>query len=160
MEQKPKDSKQQPLTLQQHCFLYLLAHLEEFPPSTLALLPQRMRHELLFMLPPADILQLEQTSVVEGVDMDEFWEVVGKRYRSSEYNLRHTYRLCRPVPSCLWSVVLSRRQHFAHSWKDRFVTAVCSLLLHFIPKAISKYPGQLYPPAVCSPQTSWLAVSS
>ena len=150
MEQKPKDLKQQPLTLQQHCFLCLLAHLEEFPTATLALLPRRMRHELLFMLPPADILQLEQTSVVEGVDMDEFWEVVGKRYRSSEYNLRHTYRLCEPVPSCLWSVVLHRRQHFAHSWKDRFVAAVCSLLLHFIPKAISKYPDQLYPPAVCT----------
>ena len=65
----------QPLSLQQHCFLYLLAHLEEIPPASLALLPRRMRHELLLILPTADILLLEHTGVVDGINMDKVWEV-------------------------------------------------------------------------------------
>ena len=142
MEQEPKDSKKQPLTLQQHCFLYLLAHLEAVPPATLALLPRKMRHELLLMLPPADILKLEQTRVVEGINMAEFWEVVGERYRESEHHLHYymfAHRHLMPVPNRVWSIVLNRRQLFAHSWKEWFVTVVCSLLVHFIPLTISEY---------------------
>ena len=72
---------QEPLSLQQTSILYVISNLEEFPPDMLALLPLRFRRDLLLMLPPADIFQLEQTSVVNGIDMEnEIWKEVYERY--------------------------------------------------------------------------------
>ena len=70
--QQPQQSfsPQQLLSLQQTSILYVISNLERFPPDMLALLPLRFRRELLLILPPADIFQLEPTSVVNGIDME------------------------------------------------------------------------------------------
>ena len=61
-------------TLEDCCFSYILFNLELFPVDYLALLPTRMREKLLFQLPVADICRLEETAVVEGVDMNLVWK--------------------------------------------------------------------------------------
>ena len=77
----PQPTLQQPLSLQLAGILCVISNLERFPPDVLALLPLKFRHELLLMLPPADIFQLEQTSVVHVIDMEnDIWKVVCKRY--------------------------------------------------------------------------------
>jgi len=134
----------QPLDLQQHCFLCLLAHLEEFPPATLALLPQRMRQELLLMLPAADILQLEQTDVVEGVDMDEVWEVVCQRYQLSLPFLSLVQPKSQlydvPVGSVCWRI--QKPHNCSLSLKEYFLVIVCSLLFHVEPVDVLVYVSE------------------
>ena len=66
-------SQGDPLSLETQCLRHLLCHLETFPPESLASLPVRLRRRLLANLPVADICLLEQTAVVDGVDMDELW---------------------------------------------------------------------------------------
>ena len=61
------------LTLQQTCMLFLVTHLDEFSSKTLHLLPRRLRHELLGILPPADICCLEKAGAVDGLDMQSVW---------------------------------------------------------------------------------------
>ena len=61
-------------TLEDCCFSYILFHLELFLADYLALLPTRMRRKLLFQLPVADVCRLEETAVVEGVDMNPVWK--------------------------------------------------------------------------------------
>ena len=83
MGQKPEVSNttlQQPLSLQQASILCVISNLENFPPDMLALLPLKFRRDLL-MLPPADVFQLEQTSVIDGIDMkNEIWKEVYEHY--------------------------------------------------------------------------------
>lgn len=62
-----------PISLQEQSFLYLASHLEEYPPNALALLPQRWRKQLLRVVSPVHLYQLEQSSVAEGIDTDEIW---------------------------------------------------------------------------------------
>ena len=45
-------------TLQQLCMWFILMHLEELPPSYLALLPLSIRKEIISRLPIADVLPL------------------------------------------------------------------------------------------------------
>ena len=134
----------QPVDLQQHCFLYLLAHLEEFPPATLALLPQRMRQELLLMLPAADILQLEQTGVVDGVDMDEIWELVCQRYQLSLPFLSLVQPKSQlydvPVGSVCWRIL--KPHSCSLSMKEYFLVIVCSLLFHVEPVDVLVYVSE------------------
>ena len=61
-------------TLEDCCFSYLIFNLELFRADYLALLPTRMRRKLLFQLPVADVCRLEETAVVEGVDMNLVWK--------------------------------------------------------------------------------------
>ena len=61
-------------TLEDFCFSYLIFNLELFRAEYLALLPTRMRRKLLFQLPVADVCRLEETAVVEGVDMNLVWK--------------------------------------------------------------------------------------
>ena len=61
-------------TLEDCCFSYILFNLELFPVDYLALLPTRMREKLLLQLPVADICRLEETAVVEGVDINVVWK--------------------------------------------------------------------------------------
>ena len=61
-------------SLEDCCFSYILFDLELFPVDYLALLPTRMRRKLLFQLPVADICRLQETAVVEGVDMNLVWK--------------------------------------------------------------------------------------
>ena len=48
-------------------------HLEELPPSYLALLPLSIRKEILYRLPIADISLLEETPFVDGLDLKAYW---------------------------------------------------------------------------------------
>ncbi len=69
----------QPLPLQAQCLLYLGFHLEAFPPEALALLPARLRIQLLRGLPAIDVCQLERTAVGVGIDMNAcVWEYIFK----------------------------------------------------------------------------------
>lgn len=62
------------LSLQQQCLLHILMHLEQFPASSLALLPLSLRQELLINLPIADVCMLEESPFVHGMDMEDFWK--------------------------------------------------------------------------------------
>ena len=78
------------LSLQQTSKLYVISNLEEFPPDVLTQLPLRFRRDFLLMLPPADTFQLEQTSVVDGIDMEnEIWKKVYERYDYEVANEAH-----------------------------------------------------------------------
>ena len=70
---------QSPMSLEEQCYLYLILHLEKFLPEEISLLPLRERQRLLVNLPAADVCQLEETSVVEGVCMNEVWKEIGQR---------------------------------------------------------------------------------
>ena len=61
------------LPLQACCFVKLIKDFETFPPESLALLPLRFRYELIQNLPAVDVCQLEQSSFVEGLDMEKVW---------------------------------------------------------------------------------------
>ena len=61
-------------SLSEKCLRHIIMHLEEYPPSYLSLLPRSIRKEILWQLPMADICSLEDTGVVEGIDMAEYWK--------------------------------------------------------------------------------------
>ena len=61
------------LSLERYCFLKVISDLETVPPESLALLPLSLRHKLACNLPAVDVCQLEQTSFVQGLDMDKVW---------------------------------------------------------------------------------------
>ena len=60
-------------TLQQQCTWFILMHLEEIPPSYLALLPLSIRKELLNRLPVADVCLLGESPFVHGLDLKSYW---------------------------------------------------------------------------------------
>ena len=62
-----------PISLQNQCLIYIISFLELFPLDYLALLPAAIRQQLLENLPPADICRLEQSSFIEGLDMERIW---------------------------------------------------------------------------------------
>ena len=64
------------LSLVDQCFLYVILNLEEFPPNYLALLPRQIQKELLLSLPMVDVCNLEETVVVEGIEMNDVWQSV------------------------------------------------------------------------------------
>ena len=64
------------LSFVDQCFLYVILDLEKFPPNYLALLPRQIRKELLLSLPMVDICNLEETVVVEGIEMNDVWQNV------------------------------------------------------------------------------------
>ncbi len=63
-------SSEDPLSLEDQCLLYLVHHLEEYTPETLASLPLHLRRRLLLNLPAVDVCQLEDTAVTDGIDME------------------------------------------------------------------------------------------
>ena len=68
-----------PLRLQTCCFRKLICDLETFPFESLALLPLKLRHELIKNLPAVDVCQLEQSSFVEGLDMEDVWATISEK---------------------------------------------------------------------------------
>ena len=153
-------SLHQPLSLQEASTLYVISNLERFPPDMLALLPLRFRRDLLLMLPPADIFQLEQTSVVNGIDMEkEIWKVLYYRY---DYQIACTGRIdpftghndpdelaIKGIPQFPEAIKkISNSAPFA--WKASFLSWIFTLLLHMRPfqidigdlKRIYKFPGE------------------
>ena len=62
--------------LVQQCYHYIAMNLEKLPVSYLSLLPLKMREDLLWRLPIADLCQLEDTEYVEGFqDMAAYWKL-------------------------------------------------------------------------------------
>ena len=55
-------------SLVQQCQFYILMHLEEFPVDYLSLLPLSTRKVLLWQLPLADVVQLQDTRFTEGLE--------------------------------------------------------------------------------------------
>ena len=131
---------QQPLSLQQASTLYVISNLESFPPDMLALLPLKFRRDLLLMLPPADVFQLEQTSVVDGIDMEnEIWKVVYERY---DYEVARIAHIDTDEPRYshgmqLPKAVESRKGVVSSSapltWKASFLSCIFAFLLHMRP---------------------------
>ena len=143
---------QQPLSLQQASILCVISNLESFLPDILALLPLKFRRDLLLLLPPADIFQLEHTSVANGIDMEnEIWKEVYERYdyevaRTAHINpdkpdLRAFYLRHRHDVSRFPKAVESRKQIVSSSppltWKARFLSCIFAFLLHMRPFQVS-----------------------
>ena len=143
---------QQPLSLQQVSILYVISNLESFPPDMLALLPLKFRRDLLRMLPPADVFQLEQTSVVDGIDMEnEIWKVVYEHYDyevactahidPDKPDLRTFYLRHRRDVSQFPKAVESRKEVVSSSspltWKASFLSCIFAFLLHMRPLQIN-----------------------
>ena len=135
---------QQPPSLQQASILYVISNLERFPPDMLALLPLKFRRDLLWMLPPADVFQLEQTSVVDGIDMEnEIWKVVYERY---DYEVARTAHIDPDEPRYshgmqLPKAIESRKGVVSSSapltWKASFLSCIFAFLLHMRPFQIN-----------------------
>lgn len=63
-------------------------HLEEFPSSRIARLPLFMHDELLWRLPIADLCVLDESSFVEGVDIEKYWQSAGNSF-CKQFLLNH-----------------------------------------------------------------------
>ena len=152
-EEKLPPALNQPLSLEQSAICCIVTNLEKYPPDMLALLPLGFRRELLLLLPPADIFQLEQTKVVDGIDMDnEIWKVVSERY---DYKVAHTahcnenvrtYTLmkrsrrgssCRQLPFPIGIKPVESSSPQLISWKARFVSCLVSYLFYMTPLQLS-----------------------
>ena len=135
---------QQSLSLQQASILYVISNLERFPPDMLALLPLKFRRDLLRMLPPADVFKLEQTSVVDGIDMEnEIWKVVYERY---DYEVARIAHIDTDEPRYshgmqLPKAVESRKGVVSSSapltWKAGFLSCIFAFLLHMRPLQVN-----------------------
>ena len=69
-------------SLVHQCYHYIAMNLERFPVSYLSLLPLKVREELLWRLPIADLCMLEDTEYVEGFhDMASYWKLPCKDFR-------------------------------------------------------------------------------
>jgi hypothetical protein len=63
-------------SLVHQCYHYIAMNLEKFPVSYLSLLPLKVREELLWRLPIADMCLLEDTEYVKGFqDMAAYWKL-------------------------------------------------------------------------------------
>ena len=65
-----------PLSLQKQCMVYIVCHLEHFPPESLALLPSPMQTQVVRSLPVADVCTLEGTVLAQTVDFDTIWKKI------------------------------------------------------------------------------------
>ena len=69
-------------SLVHQCYHYITMNLEKFPLSYLSLLPLKIREELLWRLPIADMCLLEDTEYVEGFqDMAAYWKYPCKDFQ-------------------------------------------------------------------------------
>lgn len=66
------------LSLQDQTFLYILSHIDCYPPELLGLLPKMWRKRLLAALPPFRLYQLERTPIAQDIDTDELWEKLSR----------------------------------------------------------------------------------
>ena len=70
------------LSLQERCLLYLITHVEDYSPRTLALLPRHLRRALLSSVAPLHLYRLDHTEVACGIDTEEIWSDVFGQIRS------------------------------------------------------------------------------
>ena len=64
-------------SLQERCLLYLITHVEDYSPQTLALLPRHLRRALLSSVAPLHLYQLDRTAVASGIDTEALWKDSG-----------------------------------------------------------------------------------
>ena len=107
-------------TLQTTCFFKLVNELYDFTPEAiLAQLPSTLRRMLLLKLPVVDIIKLEGTCVVSGIDMNRVWEMV--------CNERFDH------PLMLSDFPFKRSSfHFEGSWKEHYLAIVSSIILNLV----------------------------
>ena len=137
-----EENKKEPLALQQVCFVHVIHHLEDFPPNCLALLPQRIRRELLLCLPAADLCPIERTAVVEGIEMNEIWGGLCERLSPGRPG-GAARRLLEPLIVKLQHAAPAMWKQLSDPlctvWKELFAIITCSLLLHISPVCIADY---------------------
>ncbi len=127
-------SSVKPLSLQHLTFVHLATHLDHYPPDTIALLPCRLRRELLTLLPPVDLLQLEQTSVCEGVNTNEVWKHICQRQdfsslRPAAFGGVLPTRYISTLTSNARASAVNKDTSLSVGWRTFFVTVACNLLL-------------------------------
>jgi len=101
----------EPLSLQEHCFLHIISHLESYPCHELALLPKHWRHALLRTIAPIHVYQLEKTAVADTIDTEHIWEEMSHLTDSvwASYSLLDSY---------------------CDSLRDRYISYICHLLFN------------------------------
>ena len=62
-------------SLAKQCQWYIFMHMEEFPTSSLSLLPLSTREKLLRRLPVADVCLLEDSNFMKEIDMGDYWSI-------------------------------------------------------------------------------------
>ena len=136
MENQNNSTGEQPLGLQRQCFLYLVTHLEQFSPDSLALLPQKIRKELLLTLPAADIFQLETTDVVSGIKMNAIWKTLCRKLALFPLHGAVTRPVHTPVLpseerflSRMWCAL---EKPYCSMWREYLTIVICSLLLSIL----------------------------
>ena len=69
-----------PLSLQDTCYLFLIGHLHQFR-DVLARLPYSLRHQLLLRLPAIDLQLLDESSIWNGLEKDNYWKAIRCRLK-------------------------------------------------------------------------------
>ena len=94
-----------PISLENHCFLHIICHLEDYPLHHLAKLSYPVRRRLLQNLPACDIIELENACVADGIgDLEnEVWK-----------------QRCAHLRIYIDSEVGPRRSFFAFVWRGLF----------------------------------------
>ena len=113
------------MSLQQHCILYVISHVHEFPPHELALLPRYIRHGLLRQVPTLHLFHLEQTSVAEGINTLQIWREMP--------NQLPNVVLTSPFSSTITNV---QGRRVETTFRDQYVTSVWNAVLNSQPSQL------------------------
>ena len=133
---------QSPLSLEDQCHLYLILHLEDYLPEELSLLSLKVRERLLVNLPAADICKLEETTVVQGVDMNGVWKKVGQRQLKRRY-----HRVCASTNEAL------KR---GEGYRDHFYEVASHMVLFGkVTRAVRPLYNLLYTVVECLGVSDW-----
>lgn len=104
--------------LQTVCFVKLAEELDSFSPDTIASqLPPTQRNMLLMRLPVVDIIKLERTSVVHGIDMNTVREKLFKQ------------RVVNPCGILMDFPFNKNSFRFESSWKEHYMAIVTSTFI-------------------------------
>ena len=115
-------------TLQTLCFLKLVKELESFSPDAIAAqLAPTQRSMLLLRLPVVDVIKLERTSVVQGIDMNAVWEKLFEQ------------RVINPCGILVDFPFDKSGFSFEGSWKENYMAIVTSLLLNVYKADFTEY---------------------
>ncbi len=105
--------------LQALCFAKLAKEIDRFSPDAVASqLPPTQRNMLLLRLPVVDVIKLERTNVVQGIDMNTVWEKLFEQ------------RVVSPCGILVGFPFNKSSFSFEGSWKEHYMAIVTSLLLN------------------------------
>ena len=91
--------------------MYIVAHLDDIPLNLLALLPARIRRELLLSLPAVDVCKLEETLVTDGLSMNEVWCTLFNRRMPLEVKSNNLFVPLTCPKESYFEVVFSKAQY-------------------------------------------------